>query len=156
MVCVCLFLFKQKTAYEMRISDWSSDVCSSDLIGVDYPGDALGCDTFLIHAILRPRIDVMQFERALDRALTTLASDAVTGADVARARDKVRRAIAETWNDPFEAANAVGTALAAGRSLHDIMAWGDTVAAVTPGPVRDAAQHIFTSGINVTGVLRPK
>src|SRR3546814_8742942 len=35
--CVCLdvvlvfFFFKQKTAYEMRISDWSSDVCSSDL-----------------------------------------------------------------------------------------------------------------------------
>src|SRR3546814_5879511 len=28
---VCLFFFKQKTAYEMRISDWSSDVCSSDL-----------------------------------------------------------------------------------------------------------------------------
>src|SRR3546814_10559988 len=29
----CLFFFfKQKTAYEMRISDWSSDVCSSDLI----------------------------------------------------------------------------------------------------------------------------
>src|SRR3546814_4856210 len=26
-----IFLFKQKTAYEMRISDWSSDVCSSDL-----------------------------------------------------------------------------------------------------------------------------
>src|SRR3546814_4495245 len=32
MVVVCVFfLFKQKTAYEMRISDWSSDVCSSDL-----------------------------------------------------------------------------------------------------------------------------
>src|SRR3546814_9995146 len=35
--CVCsfcggfVFFFKQKTAYEMRISDWSSDVCSSDL-----------------------------------------------------------------------------------------------------------------------------
>src|SRR3546814_10601676 len=28
------FFFKQKTAYEMRISDWSSDVCSSDLLGV--------------------------------------------------------------------------------------------------------------------------
>src|SRR3546814_2068676 len=27
----CFFFFKQKTAYEMRISDWSSDVCSSDL-----------------------------------------------------------------------------------------------------------------------------
>src|SRR3546814_2379585 len=30
---VCFFFFKQKTAYEMRISDWSSDVCSSDLAG---------------------------------------------------------------------------------------------------------------------------
>src|SRR3546814_19708104 len=29
-----MFFFKQKTAYEMRISDWSSDVCSSDLLGV--------------------------------------------------------------------------------------------------------------------------
>src|SRR3546814_12390627 len=28
---ICYFFFKQKTAYEMRISDWSSDVCSSDL-----------------------------------------------------------------------------------------------------------------------------
>src|SRR3546814_638883 len=40
-VVVCVFLFflffffKQKTAYEMRISDWSSDVCSSDLVAVD-------------------------------------------------------------------------------------------------------------------------
>src|SRR3546814_7311868 len=30
-MCVLLFLVKQKTAYEMRISDWSSAVCSSDL-----------------------------------------------------------------------------------------------------------------------------
>src|SRR3546814_8374390 len=32
-MCV-FFFFKQKTAYEMRISDWSSDVCSSDLLEV--------------------------------------------------------------------------------------------------------------------------
>src|SRR3546814_1817830 len=31
MSMLCIFFFKQKTAYEMRISDWSSDVCSSDL-----------------------------------------------------------------------------------------------------------------------------
>src|SRR3546814_21055267 len=30
-MCSYFFFFKQKTAYEMRISDWSSDVCSSDL-----------------------------------------------------------------------------------------------------------------------------
>src|SRR3546814_8428654 len=36
LLCECIvsffFFFKQKTAYEMRISDWSSDVCSSDLL----------------------------------------------------------------------------------------------------------------------------
>src|SRR3546814_7265658 len=32
--CVLFFFFKQKTAYEMRISDWSSDVCSSDLLAL--------------------------------------------------------------------------------------------------------------------------
>src|SRR3546814_9746931 len=41
-MCVCIvvsfcFFFKQKTAYEMRISDWSSDVCSSDLAVGDVP-----------------------------------------------------------------------------------------------------------------------
>src|SRR3546814_14555037 len=34
MFVIIVFFFKQKTAYEMRISDWSSDVCSSDLAGV--------------------------------------------------------------------------------------------------------------------------
>src|SRR3546814_6550914 len=31
-LCCFVFFFKQKTAYEVRISDWSSDVCSSDLL----------------------------------------------------------------------------------------------------------------------------
>src|SRR3546814_1245500 len=38
----CVFFFKQKTAYEMRISDWSSDVCSSDLQHVFAQGQLLG------------------------------------------------------------------------------------------------------------------
>src|SRR3546814_1577992 len=41
-VCViifCFFFFKQKTAYEMRISDWSSDVCSSDLAPLPHAGE---------------------------------------------------------------------------------------------------------------------
>src|SRR3546814_4809359 len=38
LVCICVFFFfKQKTAYEMRISDWSSDVCSSDLMMIAAP-----------------------------------------------------------------------------------------------------------------------
>src|SRR3546814_8514934 len=36
------FFFKQKTAYEMRISDWSSDVCSSDLVAGDRENEGKG------------------------------------------------------------------------------------------------------------------
>src|SRR3546814_14668619 len=36
--CIFFFFFKQKTAYEMRISDWSSDVCSSDLLRHQHRG----------------------------------------------------------------------------------------------------------------------
>src|SRR3546814_4666002 len=51
-MCISIFFFKQKTAYEMRISDWSSDVCSTPLfrffsgdlfdtpIGADFDGDS--------------------------------------------------------------------------------------------------------------------
>src|SRR3546814_3108907 len=49
MECVFFFFFKQKTAYEMRISDWSSDVCSSDLLlhmfGRQFPDEARGDGT---------------------------------------------------------------------------------------------------------------
>src|SRR3546814_9139129 len=37
-----VFFFKQKTAYELRISDWSSDVCSSDLFVLDQPRELPG------------------------------------------------------------------------------------------------------------------
>src|SRR3546814_1875389 len=43
MSCV-VFFFKQKTAYEMRISDWSSDVCSSDLEHADDVGRLVADD----------------------------------------------------------------------------------------------------------------
>src|SRR3546814_11964370 len=43
MVLFLFFFFKQKTAYEMRISDWSSDVCSSDLL--------LGAENIVEHQI---------------------------------------------------------------------------------------------------------
>src|SRR3546814_17941580 len=43
--CCVFFFFKQKTAYEMRISDWSSDVCSSDLLD---PVKPLGLPHYLL------------------------------------------------------------------------------------------------------------
>src|SRR3546814_9638124 len=53
-----VFVFKQKTAYEMRISDWSSDVCSSDLVEhADAAGlhDDVGLGGLVHHALQRVR-----------------------------------------------------------------------------------------------------
>src|SRR3546814_2105183 len=49
------FFFKQKTAYEMRISDWSSDVCSSDLFKAvwrSWPGTILLYGAIVLHPLL--------------------------------------------------------------------------------------------------------
>src|SRR3546814_9130172 len=48
--CVFFFFVKQKTAYEMRISDWSSDVCSSDLPGCLEEGRAASRSRYLAAA----------------------------------------------------------------------------------------------------------
>src|SRR3546814_9605777 len=70
--CVVFFFFKQKTSYEMRISDWSSDVCSSDLDGsvgfLDWQVVRRGCWSqdvgyFLVGALTQD--DRREHERAL-------------------------------------------------------------------------------------------
>src|SRR3546814_11628628 len=63
------FFFKQKTAYEMRISDWSSDVCSSDLLPpVDETPDAQAEDDAERHR---------EEETAAEEAAETAAGDEV-------------------------------------------------------------------------------
>src|SRR3546814_1377780 len=55
------FFFKQKTAYEMRISDWSSDVCSSDLlvdVGVGQTARSLDTDLLFLAGTLVLRRNV--------------------------------------------------------------------------------------------------
>src|SRR3546814_3200037 len=59
------FFFKQKTAYEMRISDWSSDVCSSDLqiadIGRDeHPARLRGVEPHIDDDLRNPFLDIIE------------------------------------------------------------------------------------------------
>src|SRR3546814_7195462 len=62
-----IFFFKQKTAYEMRISDWSSDVCSSDLINcprhrhANKKNDADDADDNIRHEKLPCRLRLQEF-----------------------------------------------------------------------------------------------
>src|SRR3546814_5425282 len=79
---MCLFFFKQKTAYEMRISDWSSDVCSSDLSNQPFP---------------RPGLPLGPAPMT-DGPTVTLAADfpAITLDDVRAAADRINGAVVRT------------------------------------------------------------
>src|SRR3546814_1505665 len=61
---VFFFFFKQKTAYEMRISDWSSDVCSSDLLDLQalVAADQPGGRRAIAHLVPRGRVRIQGAE----------------------------------------------------------------------------------------------
>src|SRR3546814_21170166 len=68
------FFFKQKTAYDMRISDWSSDVCSSDLSATSMPLPLVGSwslDASLMPEKERPQRVTMTFRASQDGKWTT-------------------------------------------------------------------------------------
>src|SRR3546814_7541202 len=76
MLYVIFFFFKQKTAYEMRISDWSSDVCSSDLAGCRrlLAGDRAAQGGGAVHRADRlPRHQEGRPESRADRAIRPVA-----------------------------------------------------------------------------------
>src|SRR3546814_8719890 len=71
-LCFVFFFFKQKTAYEMRISDWSSDVCSSDLVvleelAVQFRHHALRPDWRVLALAYRLGFGKMALAARLDR-----------------------------------------------------------------------------------------
>src|SRR3546814_6212840 len=75
MLDTIVFFFKQKTAYEMRISDWSSDVCSSDVCSSDLAED--GRIYTLTHEMRNKRYDKLEQITIprLDDAVTVLSPD---------------------------------------------------------------------------------
>src|SRR3546814_1333262 len=79
--CCFIFFFKQKTAYEMRISDWSSDVCSSDL----HEADGLA-GAYLDRGRFKERVAELDIDRARGGVGFGGGADAfaVTGAGLGR------------------------------------------------------------------------
>src|SRR3546814_4288610 len=63
---IAFFFFKQKTAYEMRISDWSSDVCSSDLDLAVSPDGSTVAYTFDDHIYTLPLAEGAEHNQVTD------------------------------------------------------------------------------------------
>src|SRR3546814_11369284 len=112
------FFFKQKTAYEMRISDWSSDVCSSDLVQPVVEGDRVVAEEVLkagraryegqqavaeelAHAVGGVEVDIVgpaDAERHAGIAHVLEVAGAAQGAPAVHAEDRSEeRRVGEEW-----------------------------------------------------------
>src|SRR3546814_8949370 len=97
---VVFFFFKQKTAYEMRISDWSSDVCSSDLLDdldLGHRRAQIIVEPVLVgeglfvreqHAFVGDRDDIVVERARRDRLLGLLRKQRPSGIDTVAARER--------------------------------------------------------------------
>src|SRR3546814_4491186 len=82
------FFFKQKTAYEMRISDWSSDVCSSDLLVLRVRAvDVAVRDAGAVPPLAQPRADPF---REVDRPVLAAGTAESDGEKIGRASCRER------------------------------------------------------------------
>src|SRR3546814_7462579 len=88
---MCVLFFKQKTAYEMRISDWSSDVCSSDLVEIGRAVDIDVADAFQMRENGHARFVL----HALDQAAAAARHDHVDEAVETGKHGADRRAVGE-------------------------------------------------------------
>src|SRR3546814_2993662 len=100
-VVVFVFFFKQKTAYEMRISDWSSDVCSSDL-SFGLFGDA--SPWMLIALTLAIVIGFVIWLKRAENRLTAVALGLIIGGALGNALDRLRHGAVTDFLDFYVAA----------------------------------------------------
>src|SRR3546814_5578025 len=107
MYLVCFFFFKQKTAYEMRISDWSSDVCSSDLRRVIRSVEREPDGTWIIAADHLDKAAAFEARQRRDRPVTIETLSAVS-------LDRLPHTDAATWLDKELVAGAPEPIRAAG------------------------------------------
>src|SRR3546814_9211560 len=78
---VLCFFFKQKTAYEMRISDWSSDVCSSDLEGGRRPTVVLAGGWCYVREVTMPTYAQKFAENGFNALIIDYRNLGVSGGD---------------------------------------------------------------------------
>ena len=124
--------------------------------GAWYSGDGLDHGTFGVYAGLKPDADVGLVEDVFDRELEAALRDGFDDADVARARKGLVAAAVYVRDGIGAGAHAFGRAFTQGRTVENVEAWPDRIAAVTPEQVLAAARSVLDRRRSVTGILLPE
>ncbi len=124
--------------------------------GAWYSGGGLDHGIFGVRAGLKPGADVASVEAVFDRELETALRDGFDDADVARAKKGLVAAAVYARDGIGAGAYAFGQAFTQGRTVEDVEAWPERIAAVTPEQALAAAKSVLDRRRSVTGVLLPE
>jgi zinc protease len=119
-----------------------------------YPG-RLDLTTFGFYAVPRGDHSVAEVEKAVEAETATLLAKGVTAAEVERAKSRMIAEAVYARDSISGPANIFGAALATGRTIADVEAWPQRIAAVTVEQVDAAARFVIRESAAVTGVLLP-
>jgi zinc protease len=124
--------------------------------GAFYDPGRLDLTTFGFYAVPRGDHSVAEVEHAVEAETKTLLAEGVTTEEVERAKSRMIAEAVYARDSISGPANIFGAALADGRSIADVEAWPQRIAAVTVEEVDDAARFVIRESTAVTGVLLPE
>jgi zinc protease len=122
--------------------------------GSYYRASALDHGTFRIYASPRPGVTLEQLEDAVEAELAKLKTEPVTPEEVERATGRMVAEATYARDSLSTAVRSFGVALATGRTVEDVEAWPERIAAVTAEAV-NAAADVLRDEASATGWLRP-
>ena len=123
--------------------------------GAFYRGSALDLATFRLYASPRPDVTIEELEAAIEAELQRLKDEPITDEEVARATKRLVAEAVYARDSLSGAVRSFGIALTTGRSVEDVEAWPERIAAVTASDVNAAAAHVLRAETSVTGKLLP-
>ncbi len=123
--------------------------------GTSYSPRDLDDTIFLGWATPRPGVDPAAVEAAFDQEIARLLRDGVTAEELAAAKDRLVIQAIYARDSVAGPARVLGAALAVDRTVEQVEAWPDRIAAVTADQVLAAARAVLTPERSVTGLLLP-
>jgi len=123
--------------------------------GAFYNPGSRDLTTFGLYAVPRADRSVAEVEGAIEAETKTLLAKGVTGEEVERAKSRMIAEAVYARDSLSGPANIFGAALVTGRTIEDVEAWPERIAAVTVEEVDDAARSVIRDNVAVTGVLLP-
>jgi zinc protease len=123
--------------------------------GSSYDATAFDLSTFRFYVSPRPGLDMAKAEEALRAEIARVLENGVTDEEVARAKERMVAEAVYARDSLTAAPYIFGQALTSGRTVEDVEAWPDRIAAVTAEQVTAAARAVLRDVQSVTGVLLP-